>query len=90
MAAAGDGQEAAGLGPGPGAVPVTHVRSCTVQYSTVQYSTVHMSSPPPWAQEAQEAAVWPPQSTSPVTPANRSYGYFPSTEDYNMQGIFKV
>ena len=44
MAAAGDGQEAAGLGPGPGAVPATHVRTCTVQYSTVQYSTVQYSA----------------------------------------------
>ena len=74
MAAAGDGQEAAVLRPGPGAVPVTQLSTySTVQYSTVQYSTVQsplrMSSPPPWAQEAQEAAVWPPQSTSPV-PAN--------------------
>ena len=44
VAAAGDRQEAAVLGPGPGAVPATHVRTCTVQYSTVQYSTVQYST----------------------------------------------
>ena len=44
--------------------PPTHVLSTQLQ------SPLHQPAPCPWGQSAHVAAVWPPQTTSPITEAN--------------------